>query len=485
MALILMPRRLPPFRAILMQLACLLAAGSAQGADQATPIRTHAWPFIIPDPSTLRAMPRKVFAHYHTQFPRSFDNLPEKADYYSTQYLDPDGEDGRYSGCGGFLRDRPLPRDPLPGDWVAEDCRWEVESAAALGLDGFCVNLLEPDGVHLERALHLARAAAKFGKGFRIALMPDFAAGFGSHPEHFVTAVARFSQEPAAFRMADGRLVVMAFDAQRMSPSWWRQQKDLLAAAGIHIALVPCLQFLDQHRASFMPFCEGLGEWGLRTPAGVGGQPDRGEPLRAEGKLWMAPVAPQDYRPKDLLVMEAEGTTLFRTMWDKAINDKADWVQLVTWNDYSEHTHIAPSVGSGWVWYDLSAWYTTKFKTGREPVVIRDALHLVHRAHRLAASVPGARRARFDPPGSGKDIIEAVVWMASPGEVVCGGIRKSCPPGLSSVMLPPGTEFMEVRIERGGRVVESTSLRSIMPSQGFSREDLLYRSASGISGNRP
>jgi hypothetical protein len=463
-------------------LILILAVSQGMGQDAADAIGPA--PFIAPDPEILRAMPHKVFAHYHTQFPRSFDNRPAASDYYATQYLEPGGEGGRHAGYGGFLRDRPLPRDPLPDDWVAADFRWEVEAAAALGIDGFCIDLLEPDGVHLARALLLAQVAARVGGSFRIVPMPDFAAGFALRPERFATVIARFSQEPAAYRMPDGRLLVMAFDAQRMPTAWWRQQIELLAKAGIPVALVPCVQDIDRYRDDLLPFCDGLGDWGLRTPAGVAGEPDRGAPMHDAGKLWMAPVSPQDYRPKDLLAMEAEGATLFKTMWEKAFADRADWVQLVTWNDYSEHTHIAPSLGTGRLWYDLTAWYATVFKTGHEPIVTRDSLHLVLRHPPGAAAGAGAARARFDPPGGREDALQAVLWLTTPGDLVSGGFRRSCPAGLTILDLPTTMASAGAWIERHGTVVERVSLPSTTAG-GANGEDLLYRSFGPVPLARP
>jgi len=76
----------------------------------------------------------------------------------------------------------------------------------------------------------------------------------------------------------------------------------------------------------------------------------------------MMPVDPQQYRPKGSTYWEASNSTTFRNAWMSAINGNADWVQLVTWSDFSESSQIEPytdatlqrTVGTGF--YDLNAY---------------------------------------------------------------------------------------------------------------------------------
>jgi hypothetical protein len=80
------------------------------------------------------------------------------------------------------------------------------------------------------------------------------------------------------------------------------------------------------------------------------------------GKILMMPVDPQQYRPKDFLFWEAGNSAAFRNAWMSSINGDADWVQLVTWNDFSKSSEVAPpytdatlkrDIGTGY--YDLTA----------------------------------------------------------------------------------------------------------------------------------
>ena len=99
----------------------------------------------------------------------------------------------------------------------------------------------------------------------------------------------------------------------------------------------------------------------------------------ADGIKWMAPVAPQDSRPKDFVYSESSNTGAFRAMWDSSIQNGSDSVQITTWNDYSEGTEISPSNGNGYTWLDLAAYYITWYKTGTPPPITADAIYFCHR----------------------------------------------------------------------------------------------------------
>ena len=64
-------------------------------------------------PTDVPSTAKLVFAHYFPPFPISIDNVDPSNDYYARNYLTIDGENGKYAQYGGFLRDRPVPRQPL------------------------------------------------------------------------------------------------------------------------------------------------------------------------------------------------------------------------------------------------------------------------------------------------------------------------------------------------------------------------------------
>ncbi|WP_448699237.1 hypothetical protein [Streptomyces avidinii] len=117
------------------------AKGNPKGAvDSGAERPTGALPFDMPQPAALRsgaAGKKLVFAHYFTPYPLSLDNAAADRDYYTRNYLDPDGESGKHGRYGGLLRDRPLPVTPKGGDWEYANLQQEVRTARAAGIDGF------------------------------------------------------------------------------------------------------------------------------------------------------------------------------------------------------------------------------------------------------------------------------------------------------------------------------------------------------------
>lgn len=100
-----------------------------------------AWPFIRPPLSELKLSKKKVFAHWHV-YRISIDNKDADVDYYTRNFLSPDGENGKYRAVGGLCRMRPLVRPVKPEkNWQVLDAIADMKLAANIGLDGFFFNI--------------------------------------------------------------------------------------------------------------------------------------------------------------------------------------------------------------------------------------------------------------------------------------------------------------------------------------------------------
>lgn len=104
----------------------------------------------------------------------------------------------------------------------------------------------------------------------------------------------------------------------------------------------------------------------------------------------MQPVAFQDVRPSQSIYDEAQNSQNLQNMWQIAIASNSEWVQLVTWNDYSEGTSFAPSVGHGRALLDMSSYGLYSFRTGKIPRirVSRTSMNLPYAA-KTHASLSG------------------------------------------------------------------------------------------------
>ena len=470
----------------LVALACSVAmASAATGHGQEPP----PWPFDPRPLKELRQSPRKVFAHYFTPFPISLDNRDPKTDYYATGYLDPEGEKGKHRACGGYLRDRPLPRPPRKEkDWAALDLEEEVRRAAAIGLDGFACDLLADSGALWQRTLALLDAAARADPGFKILLMPDMEAVFKGQPGKLKEAVHALAKHPAVLRLDDGRLVVSPFNAQNRPAEWWKEWLGEMKKEGVEIAFVPLFQGWERYAKDYAPISAGLSDWGWRVP--TGNRQWRSVPARAHkyAPIWMMPVAPQDMRPNQMIYWEAGNSESYRVIWEAAIEGGADWVQLITWNDYSEHAHIAPSLCTQWAFYDLAAYYAQWFKTGQRPAIVRDVLYYFHRTQPTTAAPDAAKQPkRFAVQGGEKprDEVELLAFLVQPGtlEIEIAGQKqqKEADAGSTSFKVPLAKGRPVFRLLRAGKeVLKVVSQFEI--SDRIVVQDLLYR---GGSSSRP
>lgn len=475
-------------------------ADAATTGDAGTS-RTPCWPFDQPPIDSLRASPRKVFAHYFSPYPISLDNQPAETDYYTRNYLDPDGEGGIHRDYGGLLRERPWPRPPWPAgsEWEVLDMETEVRRAIAIGLDGFAFDVLNPNpsSPHRRRLDALLTAVERVDPGFSIQLILDMTAssfgGSGGSDEAAMNGIRTLfdavGSSPVLQRLDDGRLVVSAFAAERRSAAFWNDALAELEAMGHRVAFVPMpIGSWPSNRDRFdgVPLY-GASSWGSGTVSGAEGLRNVIAGVHADGLVWMAPVRPQDSRPKAQTYVESSNSAAYRAQWLAAIEGGADWVQIITWNDYSEDSEIAPSTRINAAFYDLAAYYTTWLKTGSQPPIARDALYYFHRTHSIdpTVAVPSAMvepfRAVNGPPG--EDFIEVVGLLRAPAtlEIEIGGEthRQDVGAGVQSFRIPLVEGTPVFRVLRGGAVaLELTSASPI--SNTIAYQDPLYH-AGGSS----
>jgi hypothetical protein len=340
------------------------------------------FPFERPSSAVLANSSRKVFAHYFPFFVLSYENLPLDRDHW-TQFLSKGGESGKWAFAGGFTRERPL--TPVPWQspyWREINAAVDIIRAQLVGIDGFGVDLTQ---IEMPRAPDQVRViydcAAALAPDFRLVLEPDGDILKLASPSQMASMLMKLASYPNIFRLPDGRVLLLPFGPNGESPEYWHDVVRRLEDGGEKIAFIPDLVGLIGNADRFAPISTGISYWGSRDPITADSPPIRKaiEAAKVNGKIWIQPVAPQDARPKSMILWEAGNTTLFRDLWGQAADFKAQYVHIITWNAYAEATEIAPSSGTQFLFYDLTAYYVAWFKTGSPPAIVTDAIYYSHR----------------------------------------------------------------------------------------------------------
>jgi hypothetical protein len=410
--------------------------------------------FALPDADSFFKSSKKVFAHYFYPFPLSISNKPASDDYYNANYLNKNGESGKWAGAGGYLRQRPLPvAVDSDRSWPLNNMQREIRLAIARGITGFTFDVLSAkDAAGVDGHLQmLLRAAHAVDPRFKILIMPDISA-LKSDSASVINSIATAAASPAAYRLDDGRLVVSAFNAGANSTDWWASVIAQLKARGIAIAFVPTFLGWKGQAAAFAPISHGFSDWGTATANVSEGMKGDSQMAHSQfGKIFMMPVDPQQYRPKDSIYWEASNSATFRNAWMSSITGDADWVQLVTWSDFSESSQIEPytdstlrtDIGTGF--YDLNAFYATWFLTGKQPAITHDVLYYFYRREPTGAASPAQAAPNKIVNSSPEDNIELLAFLTAPGElkIAIGGRTEvqNAPAGITSfkVHSAPGT----------------------------------------------
>lgn len=227
----------------------------------------------------------------------------------------------------------------------------------------------------------------------------------------------------------------------------------------------------------------------MRSPSEQSGIPAEVQLAHSLGKLWMQPVSVQDERPDQGVYDEADNTENLRDGWDQAIDDGADWVQLTTWNDYSESTQFAPSLHNGYVYLDLSSYYLTRFKTGQWPAIVRDTVYVTNRVQ-FAAATPSDGQSLLMRPRAGtaspRDDVEVLTFLTAPATVdtVTGDVHGSyrARSGVQARLLPLQYGYNTAAVVRDGRT--TAEVGSAYPVQADPQvQDLQYYAVG--SGRSP
>lgn len=500
------------------------AANSAEAADQAkidqlsqqvadlhAQIAALQPPAVQPDPglpfkldhAALKKSPKMLFAHYFPPYPTSFENADPSTDYYTRNYLNMNGESGSHLTYGGLLRNRPMGRKPLSGDWAEADRRQEIQDAYDAGINGWVVDLLSPSGPNWTRALAVAASAdAMFPDGsFKVIPMFDTTASFGKETSQQVAdALVAFANRPSAYVLPDGRWVVSSFKPEQLGAAWWDATFAAIKASH-NLSCAFLGAYLDINQAANFaghPWTYGSGDWGDGADPGIAiGASDKSVAVKARGEIWMQPLQPQNVRPNAGCFDDAQGTASYREWFLRAIRCDADAAQIVTQTDWSESGAIANSVLCGKVPLDLTAYYVTKWKTGSFPTILADAIYLSHRSHFANATFQSQKLGQTRimthwKRGTGEtpnpvDIVECLTMLTAPASVtVTIGTTQhtyDAPAGLNAQTFPLAVGTVSAVATRSGSEVAKLTSPVQVSATPF-KDVFVYVESGSIRGTQ-
>ena len=393
---------------------------------------------------------KKSFPHWWPYTIRSWDNAKqERDDWYSKGPTNPASSSyARAAQYGGASRSRPMFRAPLPGttaQWNETDRRFDIDTAINYGHDGFFFDIIETwksRGVDLANALRAARKEnpARYAN-FTIIPMID-----GNSPTVYTTTSKAgdfLKQFTDVGHWVDGVFLWAVWHPSTSSNtggiSTWQNIQKYLAGLGVPNKMVGIWNTAYTNTTNG-PAADGYkdllyaeGPWGAGTadPANITAtapsKATEAAGARTRGRVYVNPVRIQETRPdpnQGPWWDEAANTEAGVAQWSQVIGNKdADWVQPVTWSDWTEDTAFAPGTHYGYGRLLLSAWFLYRWKTGEYPKILKDTVILSHRHHRLGAPVTLTTQTITLPQRSNtprttaRNKVEARVWLTAPAEI--------------------------------------------------------------------
>ena len=415
--------------------------------------------------------PRAVFAHY----------MLTNQDYVA------DRDDNQEEKIAGYER--------------------EIREARALGIDGFALNAggWLHDTRYICYAAQMFEAAARLrekeGSGFTLMFSADMCCG--NSAADVEDMMRRFAGDPRyanVYFKRDGKFVLTTFSGDAHGTGFWKKvradlatgahpsrslQPEALASVSgapgskpLQIFFVPSFfwggelprkEMIEQHLPEWKPIVDGLFYWGIAGVPGEGGALDQlltsadyADAAHGAGKLYMAPVALQFWGANADRYYEYSGLEGMQRMWGSAIASGADWVEIITWNDFIEGTYIVPiddigryrdanvlrlpAVPRGTLGYfhshaaaaEMMKYFIGWYKSGKTPAIDDDSVYWAYRTQsaQSRALEPSVQR-RYGPV---EDDIYIAYFLTAPAtlRVRTGTLTQvvALPAGAGDVRVP-------------------------------------------------
>jgi glucan endo-1,3-alpha-glucosidase len=291
-------------------------------------------------------------------------------------------------------------------DATIEDYKEEIRRAQEAGIDGFALNCggwTKQEPHYKERVVKMYKAAEELGSDFKLFISADFATKLTF--DEFKDMVESFRHHPNQFRH-DGKPVLSTFRGEQLALTKLVADEFTGDKAIVFVPFyyptppteLPTDQEIDQVFQENQA-ADGFFYFGAAgTPDQIAGLTKRmAQRWKTGGKIFMAPVSPYYLgHGVNNRVFESKGLQGMAEQWLAAIESDSDWIEITTWNDFSESSYVAPfghpHKGNVWKghWGEIldhsgflgaSRYYIDWFKTGQKPEILSDQVFYFYRLH--------------------------------------------------------------------------------------------------------
>ncbi|MDR3709816.1 MAG: endo-1,3-alpha-glucanase family glycosylhydrolase [Capsulimonadaceae bacterium] len=407
----------------------------------------------------------------------------------------------------------------------------EILMAKSMGIDGFGLDLMEPNDVYHTAIAAMFQAARDVGPDFKLFFEFDQSLP-PKKPVDYVDLMKQYHAHPNYYQF-NGLPLVCAYgaDCGFKQPSeavdWWKTNViQPLVDRGIKIYFVPTTfgQFAPpntawiSHEATIAEIAgwgdvaQGQSVWMIQLSP-IGGGLDTlenyGTELRKAGKTWMSTISTHYWVGSSRSVPgwywkpgQAESPTCINgsyfehaggqglaAQWDSVIRvQKPEWVMLLTWNDYNE-SYIEPvddykkypngTADAPLGWYkpqcgmdELNRYYVQWYKSGVQPPITADSIFYAYRTSSAALKAELDTRAPVKcGNGSAPDSLFVTTALTAPAElrVLSGGVAASqkVPAGIHSTLIPFHVGPQTFSLWRNGVKINSVTGEPVVSSIKF------------------
>lgn len=286
-----------------------------------------------------------------------------------------------------------------------EAYEYEIALAQRSGIDGFALNCgqwfvkdpktgaLTVPGGYLQAAERMYQAAQNLNSGFKLFISADMT-GIRNNTPDVPDMIKRFYKHPNQFCHNE----IPVFSTWGGKPEKFRDELRQLGAEGYPVVFVPALQYFNRFSARISkesitrlfrqnPDLDGFFTFMIDDSINglIASQSNIALASMVAGKIHMGGNSPAYNSPnlRDFQLGRGYGA-----IWEGIIRDGIPWVELSTWNDYAEDSHLAPRIWGGMsrnvqdhdeTYLQLTDYYATWFKTGVAPQIDQDRLFYSYR----------------------------------------------------------------------------------------------------------